>query len=100
MGAADNLLLSFYGLRQRTRFSPNIGANIMVDARTLGFSDVVDAEGNVIYPAEAFLYGGRSFLVLPPGLSEYSIKQGNPETQVGIIAEYQLNERVSIGAER
>jgi iron complex outermembrane recepter protein len=94
--AADNLLLSFYGLRQRTQFAPNIGANIMVDARALGFSDVVDAAGNLIYPAEAFLYGGRSFLVLPPGLPEYSIKQGNPETQLGMVAEYQVNERVAL----
>ena len=76
--AAENLLLSFYGLHQETRFTPNVGANIMVDARALGFRDVVDASGNVIYPAEAFLYGGRAFVVLPPGVTEYAEKQGNP----------------------
>jgi iron complex outermembrane recepter protein len=87
---AENLSISFYGLRQRTEYSPNLGANVMVDARALGFEDVRDANGNVIYPAEAFLYGGRSFIVLPPGLSEYEDKQGNPETQLGILAQYEL----------
>src|SRR5690606_40923302 len=62
---ARNLSLSFYALRQATRYVPNVGAAIMVDARALGFKDVVDSEGNVVYPAEALLYGGRSFLDLP-----------------------------------
>jgi iron complex outermembrane receptor protein len=87
---AQNLFLSFYGLHQKTTFEPNVGANIMVDARALGFRDVVDAGGNVVYPAEAFLYGGRSFIVLPPGLPAYEDKQGNPETQVGMLAQYEL----------
>jgi outer membrane receptor protein involved in Fe transport len=62
-----------------------------VDARTLGFQDVLDSQGNVIYPAEAFLYGGRARIVLPNDLSQYSIKQGNPETQLGISAHYQFH---------
>jgi outer membrane receptor protein involved in Fe transport len=44
-----------------------------------------------VYPAEAFLYGGRAFLVLPPGLKEYRTRQGNPETQFGLNATYQLD---------
>jgi outer membrane receptor protein involved in Fe transport len=64
----------------------------MVDARALGFRDVVDAGGNVVYPAEAFLYGGRSFLVLPPELAAYEDKQGNPEAQLGVLAEYELRD--------
>jgi uncharacterized protein (DUF3820 family) len=77
-------------LAQETRFTPNVGASIMVDARALGFKDVVDASGNVVYPAEAFLYGGRAFVVLPPGVTEYAEKQGNPEVQLGVVAQYQL----------
>lgn len=84
------LFLSLYGVRQETRYSPNVGATLMVDARALGFRDVVDAAGNVVYPAEAFLYGGRSFVVLPPGVAEYEVKQGNPETQVGFVAQYEI----------
>ncbi len=87
---AENLFLSLYGLRQQTEFEPNVGASIMVDARALGFKDVADAAGNVVYPAEAFLYGGRSFIVLPPGLPAYADKQGNPETQIGVLAQYEL----------
>jgi iron complex outermembrane receptor protein len=59
-----------------------------VDARMLGFQDVTDAQGNVIYPAEAFLYGGRSRIALPADMPEYREKQGNPNTQIGINATY------------
>jgi len=59
---------------------------MQVDARALGFRDVLDAQGNVIYPAEAFLYGGRARIALPEGVEAFSIKQGNPETQFGLAA--------------
>jgi hypothetical protein len=88
---SPNLLLSFYALQQTTKFRPNSGANIMVDARTLGFRDVVDADGRVVYPAEAFLYGARSFLVLPPNMPAFETKQGNPETQIGLLAQYEFD---------
>ncbi|HEY0962038.1 MAG TPA: TonB-dependent receptor [Pseudomonadales bacterium] len=85
-----NLVLSLYGINQETRFKPNTGGNILVDARTLGFQDVLDAQGNVIYPAEAFLYGGRAQLALPADMAEYELKRGNPETQFGFNATYSL----------
>ncbi|MGV3593575.1 MAG: TonB-dependent receptor plug domain-containing protein [Gammaproteobacteria bacterium] len=84
------LFLSLYAVRQQTHFRPNTGDSILVDARTLGFQDVLDAQGNVVYPAEAFLYGGRSFLALPDGMDAYRLKQGNPETQFGLAAQYQV----------
>lgn len=84
-----NLFMSFYALKQVSRFDPNVGSAQLVDARTLGFQDVVDAQGNVVYPAEAFLYGGRSRIVLPAGLPQYDKKQGSPEKQLGISASYQ-----------
>ena len=86
-----NLFVSFYALKQESEFLFDTGGNILVDARTLGFRDVLDANGNVVYPAEAFLYGGRAFLVLPAGLKEYRTRQGNPETQFGLNATYQLD---------
>ncbi len=62
-----DMYVSLYGLRQKTRYLYNLGGNVLVDARTLGFRDVVDpVTGAVIYPAEAFLYGGRAFLVCRP----------------------------------
>ncbi len=87
----SDLLLSFYLLHQTTRFDPNVGSTQLVDARTLGFQDVLDEEGNVIYPAEAFLYGGRSRIVLPRGMQQYEKKQGNPETQAALSASYHWN---------
>ncbi len=66
---------SFYALHQRTTYDPNAGGALLVDARTLGYQDVLDANGNVIYPAEAFLYGGRARIVLPDDMSEFDTKQ-------------------------
>ena len=86
---ARGMFLSLYALDQRTTYDPNIGGTLLVDARTLGFQDVRDASGNVVYPAEAFLYGGRSRIVLPDGQPQYATKQGNPETQLGLNASFQ-----------
>ena len=85
-----NLFASVYAMHQRTKFDPNLGGALLVDARTLGFQDVLDAQGNVIYPAEAFLYGGRSRIVLPNDMPAYATKQGNPETQLGMSAHYRF----------
>jgi outer membrane receptor protein involved in Fe transport len=91
-----NSLLSLYALRQETRFAPNLGSALLVDARTLGFQDVVDAAGNVIYPAEAFMYGGRTRLVLPADVPQFATKQGNPRTQLGLSTQYQMRSGVGI----
>jgi len=93
-----NMFMSFYALKQVTRFDPNVGSVQLVDARTLGFQDVVNAQGNVIYPAEAFLYGGRSRIVLPANMSTYEKKQGNPETQIGISSSYQWSNGLGLTA--
>jgi iron complex outermembrane receptor protein len=84
-----NLLFSFYALHQQTNYTPNVGGVMQVDAAHLGFMDVVDARGNVVYPASAFLYGGRVRLILPDDLTEYSKKQGNPDEQAALSAIYQ-----------
>lgn len=82
---------SFYALSQKTTYNPNRGGSILIDARSLGFQDVLDPEtGAVIYPAEAFLYGGRAFLMLPPGVDAFRERQGNPNTQLGFSVHTQL----------
>jgi hypothetical protein len=86
----QNFLLSLQALRQATQYKPNRGASILVDAGTLGFNDVVDANGNVIFPADAFLYGGRVRILLPDNLDAYRRKQGNPDVQFGLNGVYQL----------
>ena len=80
----DTTLLSFYVLKQTTDYTPNVGNSIQLDARALGFKDVVDQSGKVIYPAEAFLYGGRARILLPNNMEQYKKKQGNPGTQIGV----------------
>jgi hypothetical protein len=88
-----SVLLGAYVLAETTRYTPNFGGTIQVDARALGFTDVVDAQGRVVYPAEAFLYGGRARILLPANLPQYSRKQGNPPEQVGVTAIVQLAPR-------
>lgn len=86
----NNALLSFYVLKQTTDYTPNVGGAIQVDARALGFEDVKDQNGNIIYPAEAFLYGGRARIILPNDMQQYRKKQGNPGTQVGFSGVFDL----------
>ena len=78
-----------YALKQETEFKPNSGGTMLVDARTLGFKDVLDpATGKVIYPAEAFLYGGRSRVILPDNVDAFKLKGGNPEVQAALTSGY------------
>jgi iron complex outermembrane receptor protein len=88
---ADDFLLTLYGLNQKTYFTPNVGGIIQLDARALGFADVRDENGTLVYPAEAFLYGGRAGIVLPDDMDAYARKQGNPDRQFGMNALYQIN---------
>ncbi|HEX5048818.1 MAG TPA: hypothetical protein VFX89_17020, partial [Gammaproteobacteria bacterium] len=92
----SNMFLSFYALKQETKFDPVSGGTFLVDARVLGFKDVLDADGNVIFPAEAFLYGGRSFLVMPNDMPGFDTKRGNPETQFGLSANYQFGNGIGL----
>jgi len=85
------LNISLFGLKQNTKFLPNRGETLVVDARTLGFVDVIDpATGQVIYPAEAFLYGGRARIRLPDGMAAFENRPTQPEYQFGGNASYQL----------
>jgi iron complex outermembrane receptor protein len=94
---ARNLFVSLYGMTQKTKFDPNIGGTLLVDARALGFKDVIDpATGKVLYPAEAFLYGGRSRIILPDDMSEYQYKSGNPEQQYGLSMNYQMQNGLGV----
>jgi outer membrane receptor protein involved in Fe transport len=85
-----NFFISAYALSQKTTYLVDAGGSLLVDARLLGFQDVVDASGQVVYPAEAFLYGGRSLLAVPGDLPWYREKQGNPNTQLGVNLSYLL----------
>jgi|GEM_PF-1122783 len=55
------------------------GGTISVDARTLGYPDVVDANGKVLIPAEAFGWGGRLSTVIPDSEKDYREVEGIPD---------------------
>lgn len=73
---------------QSTVYEPNLGGAQLVDAATLGFVDVLGPDGSVLYPAEAFLYGGRAWLILPDGVEAYAKQRGNPDVMLGASATF------------
>ena len=85
-----SLFVSLYARKQKTLYNPNTGGVIPVHARALGFQDIVDANGNVIFPAEAFLYGGRAQIVLPANVEEFNEQQGRPNLQLGFNSSWDI----------
>lgn len=55
------------------------GGTISVDARTLGYPDVVDANGKILIPAEAFGWGGRLYTAIPDSELDYREVEGIPD---------------------
>jgi outer membrane receptor protein involved in Fe transport len=82
------LNIALFGQQETTEYGPNIGGTELIDGRFMGFMDVKDAAGNVIFPAEAFLYGGRPSIQIPDNLPQYLMKPSNPEYQVGLNVSY------------
>ncbi|MDR3415312.1 MAG: TonB-dependent receptor plug domain-containing protein [Nevskia sp.] len=80
--------LDGYALYQTSKYLLNSQEMVELNGRELGFKDVTDpATGKVIYPAEAFLYGGRTLMTIPPSLlGRYSKRTGDPERQFGLNA--------------
>jgi outer membrane receptor protein involved in Fe transport len=92
-----DLFVSAYAVHQTVEYIFATTANIEMTGRQLGFMDIIDPVSGAVYPAEAFVYGGRLQVVLPAELrSQYLTKNGNPETQFGLNASYQLTKRVGI----
>lgn len=95
--ATHALELYGYALFQHSRYVQNSQEQIELNGRLLGFKDVVDpASGRVIYPAEAFLYGGRTLMSIPAGvLDQYEKRTGDPEQQFGLNCSYQIGRGLS-----
>lgn len=87
-----------YALFQSSRYVYNSQEMVELNARQLGFKDVVDpATGKVIYPAEAFLYGGRTWLSIPSSLlQQYEKRTGDPEKQFGLNGSYYLGDGFTV----
>ena len=90
-----SVFVSVFALKQKSDYIFASNGNIAFDGRMLGFQDVVDpATGEVIYPAEAFIYGGKAQINLPTALKQENLRRnGNPEEQFGVNASYQVTEK-------
>jgi outer membrane receptor protein involved in Fe transport len=90
-----SVFVSVFALKQKSDYIFASNGDISFDGRMLGFQDVVDpATGQVIFPAEAFIYGGKATVDMPASLNEqYLRRNGNPEEQFGVNASYQVTEK-------
>jgi outer membrane receptor protein involved in Fe transport len=90
-----NVFLSVFALKQKSEYLFASDGTISFDARQMGFQDVVDpVTGAVIYPAEAFFYGGKISVAMPDAIkSQFLRRNGNPEEQFGANASYQITQK-------
>jgi iron complex outermembrane receptor protein len=85
-----------YGVSQRSLTTVLSGTkSVRIAGTTLGFADVKDADGNVIYPAEAFTWGGQNTVNVPVGVALET--PGYPNVQVGGSANYAFASGLSLG---
>lgn len=88
-----DLYLSAYYSYQTQEYvtAPASSTTFEVNGRQVGFQDIYDpATGELLYPAEAFLYGGRSTTALPAGTTQYQERVGYPIKQAALQGTYQL----------
>lgn len=85
-----NFYVSTYATLMQAKYLVVANTTYQMTARQLGFQDVIDpATGQVIYPAEAFLYGGKTNVSIPAEIMKnYLDRVGFPEHQYGINANY------------
>jgi iron complex outermembrane receptor protein len=92
-----DLFFSAYVLNQFSEYTVPSSESFSLNARQMGFQDVIDpATGEVLYPAEAFFYGGKANVNLPSGVLGYLERTGNPETQAGVNMSYSFQNGLGI----
>ncbi|HEY3515576.1 MAG TPA: hypothetical protein VGL98_00920, partial [Gammaproteobacteria bacterium] len=70
---------------------------ISLTARQMGYQDVLDpVTGEVLYPAEAYFYGGKANVNLPVNQPGYRERTGNPETQAGVNMSYSFENGLGV----
>lgn len=67
------------------------GGQISVDARSMGYPDVVDENGKVVIPAEAFGWGGRLYTTIPDSEPDYREVEGIPDRVGNVTLIYTPN---------
>ena len=92
-----NLFVSAYVINQFSELLFDSTANLQMSARDLGYMDVIDpATGAVLFPAEAFFFGGKSSVVLPANFTGYRERHGQPERQGGVNMNYSFENGVGV----
>jgi hypothetical protein len=86
-----NLSLSANGNWSKSELLASPGV-ILLSAREAGYPDVVDANGKVVIPAEAFGWGGRLQTNVPTGVSEFNEIPGQPNHIVSSTLSYNFTE--------
>jgi outer membrane receptor protein involved in Fe transport len=86
------LSITGYGQWQNAHYAVNTTTTEDLPASWLGFKNVVNpATGQVIYPADAFLYGGVAALILPANDPLYRNYNEIPERQFGLNGNYRFH---------
>jgi outer membrane receptor protein involved in Fe transport len=86
-----NVFVSAYALWQKAEYVVDAAATIGLDARALGFMDVVDpVTGELLYPAEAYFYGGKATVQLPAGSPAFRQRVTDPSKQFGLNTTFTL----------
>jgi len=88
------LYLGGYVLGQKGKYIVDATFNAELNGRQLGLQDITYTDPSTgktyVYPAEAFLYGGRFQAVIPAGLSQYRDRAGDPQIQAGLNGTYKI----------
>lgn len=88
--------LGIFGQKSTTEYLLDNGGTNLISASALGFMDVLNADGSVLFPAEAFLYGGRASIVIPAGMEQYKVRPSNPEYQYGFNGSFESKSKFGI----
>jgi outer membrane receptor for ferric coprogen and ferric-rhodotorulic acid len=77
---------------EHSKYAFNTNDSFQLTGRQLGFQDVVDpSTGRVVYPAEAFLYGGKVTISMPKELAaNYMDAVGEPRFQATLNTDYKI----------
>lgn len=85
-----------YGVTQKSTIKVLAGTrSARIAGKELGFADVKDAAGNIIYPAEAFSWGGQNTVNVP--VDQELETPGYPNLQLGHSANYAFLSGLSFG---
>jgi iron complex outermembrane recepter protein len=73
---------------ERIQLAPGTFRSANATAKYIGFQDITDAAGNVIFPAEAFLWGGNAAVAIPASATDYNEYGQYPDHILGSFVGY------------